>query len=128
MNVEILVTVPWKAINCRHAKLYRALLVLLGLVPVESLHVVVAGRLKGSLNDGVLASVEPDHGHMEGSVLVHEAERLEDVLDLALRVRFRIPFGVATPKLHVPVDHTYQRTSPLFMNGQETRDNRREGI
>ena len=43
--------------NCGHAKMNRARLVLFGLVPVESLQVVVAGRLKGSLKDGELAKV-----------------------------------------------------------------------
>ena len=45
---------------------------------------------------------------MEGGVLVHEAERLEDVLNLSLRVCFSIPLSVATAKLHVPVEQTYQ--------------------
>ena len=95
--------------NCRHAKVYWARLVLFGLVLVQRLNVVAGGRLQSLLHFGKLASVEPDHSHMEGSVLVHEAERLEDVVKLGLRVCFSIPIGVATSKLHVPVEHAYHR-------------------
>ena len=90
--------------NCGNAKMNRACLVLIGLVPVESLQVVVASGLQGCLDNGILASVEPDDSNMEGGVLVHEAERLEDVLKLSLRMCFRIPLSVATAKLHVPVE------------------------
>ena len=71
-------------------------------------------RLQSLLDYGKLASVEPDHSNMEGGVLVHQAKRLQDVLNLFLRMRLSIPISVGTAKLHVPVEHTYHRPSIIY--------------
>ena len=117
MNVEKLVTVPWKATkptSTAPARVYWALLVLFGLVPVEHLNVAVLGRVQSLLHVGKLAIVAPDHSHMEGGVVVDEAEYLEDVLNLGLCVSFSVPTSVVGSKLHVPVEHAYLRPSFIY--------------
>ena len=69
----------------------------------------VRSRLQSLLHHGKLTIVAPDHSRVERGVNVGEVERLEDVVQLTLRVRFSIPFRVSTAKLHVPVEQTYQR-------------------
>ena len=94
----------------RHTKVGCELLVLLALVPEDRLDVRVRSPLKRLLDHREMTIVAPDDGRVERGVLVDEAERLEDVVQLALCVRFRVPLRVLPAILHVPVEQTYQRS------------------